>query len=318
MLTRVATLHLVVIQSVRVHDFPIHGSCPHATPVVESPAPGVNLQQVVSIQLVGLVAEAKGNAPVWPVVELHPSVDVHLVHFEVWPDIDGIPIKLLHLPHGQWVEPGNLVEAKLVHGAGTARAIGEDQEDLPQSLLPLRHHHGTDVQERRDRVTWANDLQQVHRRQELLCDILLSNLCLGLRVLCADASLERLLDHVVATACVEDVVVGDLQERPAVHLVLQRLVARINTIHVGVNAILPINDRAHVKPADGLEEIEPVEDAGCTVRVMRQRGIRVVQGCRAGCAHREDGFPGSVRNVGRDSNAVAAVPPVRLDPVLRT
>mmetsp|Transcript_3524 Transcript_3524/g.8484 ORF Transcript_3524/g.8484 Transcript_3524/m.8484 type:complete len:278 (+) Transcript_3524:902-1735(+) len=219
-LSRVPPLHLVVVQGIGVHDLAVHRACSHAAAVVEPPAPRINLQQVVDIQLVRLVAEAEGDAPVRPVVKLHPGVDVDLVHTKVWPHIDGVAVELLHLPDGQRIEPGDVVEAKLVHGTGTAGAVGEDQKDLSQGLVPLRHDDRTDVQEGGHRVARPDDLQQIDRGQQLLCDVLLSNLRLRFRVLSADAALERFLHDVVATTCVEHVVVCDLQKRPAVHLVL--------------------------------------------------------------------------------------------------
>mmetsp|Transcript_115672 Transcript_115672/g.274918 ORF Transcript_115672/g.274918 Transcript_115672/m.274918 type:complete len:334 (+) Transcript_115672:889-1890(+) len=275
-LSRVPPLHLVVVQGIGVHDFAVHRACSHAAAVVEPPAPRINLHQVVGVQLVRLVAEAEGDTPMRPVVELHPGVDVDLVHTKVWTHIDGVAVELLHLPDGQRIEPGDVVEAKLVHGTGTAGAICEDQKDFAQCLVPLRHHHGADIQEGRHRVAGPDNLQQVHGWQQLLRNVLLSNVRLSLRVLGADAAFERFLDDVVATACVEDIVVRDLQQRPAVHLVLQRLVAGVHAVHVGIDTVLAIHHRSHVEPADGLEKVEPMEDTGGAMRVMRERRIRIV------------------------------------------
>mmetsp|Transcript_61420 Transcript_61420/g.97375 ORF Transcript_61420/g.97375 Transcript_61420/m.97375 type:complete len:442 (-) Transcript_61420:538-1863(-) len=141
MLARVAILHLVVVQRRGVHDLSVHRACAHAAAVVEPSAPGINLQQVVGVQLVGVIAKAKGNAAVGPVIKLHPGVNVDLMKSQIRRHMDGIAVELLHLPHRQWIKPGHVVEAQLVHRTGAAGTVGEDQEDLTQGLLPLRHHH---------------------------------------------------------------------------------------------------------------------------------------------------------------------------------
>mmetsp|Transcript_33210 Transcript_33210/g.75271 ORF Transcript_33210/g.75271 Transcript_33210/m.75271 type:complete len:263 (-) Transcript_33210:51-839(-) len=94
------------------------------------------------------------------------------------------------------------------------------------------------------------------------------------------------------------------------------MVAGVHTAHVGVDTVFSIHDGTHVEPAHGLVEVETVQDAGDTMRVVRQRGVGVVEGAGGRGAHGEHHLEGGVRDVRGDGRAVPPVPTVGLHPVL--
>mmetsp|Transcript_17883 Transcript_17883/g.56350 ORF Transcript_17883/g.56350 Transcript_17883/m.56350 type:complete len:814 (-) Transcript_17883:587-3028(-) len=300
-----------------VHADPVlgvQGGGEDAAAVVEPPAPLVDLHQVVDVGLqlpgVDLVHLPADGPP----VELHPRGAVDVLDGGPRVLVHGLPV-VLHLPGRQRQHPGDVVPADLVHRGGAARAVGEDDEDASQRLLPLAHDDGAHVQEGRHGVARADDLEEVHGRHQPLLHQGLPLLVAAIGVVGSAHALEGLLHDVEAAAGVEDVVVRVGEEGLVVLLLLQALVAGVDARHVGVDAVLAVHDRRDGPPTDRLEEVEAVHDARGPEGVVGQRGIREEERPGGGSADREQVGAVGLGDIRGDGQSVAAVPSVGLHPI---
>mmetsp|Transcript_23531 Transcript_23531/g.65946 ORF Transcript_23531/g.65946 Transcript_23531/m.65946 type:complete len:243 (-) Transcript_23531:828-1556(-) len=238
----------------------VQGPCRHASTVIEAASPWIYFHQVVRVFLKRLGAIVKRFPPDRLVVKLHPCLAVNLMDHGPGVLVEGAAVEVA-LPQAERFHPRDVVVPQLVHGRGSARAVREHNRDPAQGLVPLAHAHGAYVQEGRDGVAGADELQQVAGGIQFPHHEPVALLGEHLGLLVADDALERLLHHVVAAARVEHVVVGQRQELPVVHLLLHPLIACVDALHIAVDAVLPIDDWAHGEPADGLEKIKPVQYA---------------------------------------------------------
>mmetsp|Transcript_88729 Transcript_88729/g.206499 ORF Transcript_88729/g.206499 Transcript_88729/m.206499 type:complete len:353 (+) Transcript_88729:1150-2208(+) len=239
---------------------PVHGASLQATPVVEAPPELVDLHEVVGVELVGPRVNLIELATDGLVVKLHPRRAIDILDVGPRVLIDGLAVEL-DLPCGERQHPWDVVPADLVHAGGRAGAVGEDDADATQRLLPLAHDDGADVEEGGNSVARADDLQQVHGAHQAALHELLSLLMVAIGVIGSAHPFEGLLDNMEATTCVEDVEVRRGEEWPVVHLLLQHLVAHVNAGHVGVDAVLAVHNGCHGPPAHRFEEVESVQDA---------------------------------------------------------
>mmetsp|Transcript_123655 Transcript_123655/g.276194 ORF Transcript_123655/g.276194 Transcript_123655/m.276194 type:complete len:545 (-) Transcript_123655:755-2389(-) len=141
LLAHAPVLGLVVMKDLVVHlGFLLLGvlSSLHASTVEEAAAPGIDLHEVVRVQVIRLVANAALLTSTWPEVELHPHLDIERVDVGMSRLVDRVPVKL-HLPDREGIHPRQVVVTKLIHRAGAPGAIGEHDENLPERSVPLSH-----------------------------------------------------------------------------------------------------------------------------------------------------------------------------------
>mmetsp|Transcript_44924 Transcript_44924/g.95772 ORF Transcript_44924/g.95772 Transcript_44924/m.95772 type:complete len:383 (+) Transcript_44924:1867-3015(+) len=129
-------------------------------------------------------------------------------------------------------------------------------------------------------------------------------------------TLKRLLHDVEAPAGVEDVIIRGREDRAVVQLLLQYSITEIDACHVCIDAVLPIYDGGHDLPTHRLEEVEAVQNAGCTLRMVCCGRVREVQSAGAGRANAKEGEVVGIADIGSDGQAVAPIPAIALDPVL--